>query len=213
MPENFQVLAALNEVYGFSFNNSVCRHKDFITEPSQLRHMTNFLSLWWNAFFHATNNNFKPEIVSYPNMKNASQYEPINTQMSQKSRDSSRHFLRLLVKRCTLLTSSSTKPRGVSPLWFYHKLRFIYSMNKLPRSWLLLLQQLNIKLMSVVKCRPLRNHPSLGWYTHDCLVTQNYHEKKKPRIFKKRTPSGSFFFKRPTCSSRDMRNCTYIVGA
>ena len=48
----------------------------------------------------------------------------------------------LLVKSCTLLTSSSTKQRGVSPLWFYHKLKFLYSMNKLPRSWLVLLQQL-----------------------------------------------------------------------
>ena len=34
MPEKFQVLAALNEVYGFSFNNSVCRHKESITDPS-----------------------------------------------------------------------------------------------------------------------------------------------------------------------------------
>ena len=116
--------------------------------------------------------------------------------------NSSRHLFpaALLVKRCTLLTSSSTKPRGVSPLWFYHKLRFIYSMNKLPRSWLLLLQQLNIKL-SVVKCRPLRNHPR-----------GIKKKKKKPRTLK-RTPLGSFFFKRPTCSSRNMSNCTHKVDA
>ena len=34
--------------------------------------------------------------------------------------------------------------------------------------------------------------------------------RKKKRILK-RTPSGSFVFKRPTCSSRDMRNCTRSV--
>ena len=58
--------------------------------------------------------------------------------------NSSRHLFpaALLVKRCTLLTSSSTKQRGVSPLCFYHKLKFLYSTNKLPRSWLVLLQQL-----------------------------------------------------------------------
>ena len=50
--------------------------------------------------------------------------------------NSSRHLVpaALLVKRRTLLTSSSTKQRGVSPLWFYHKLKFLYSMNKLPKS-------------------------------------------------------------------------------
>ena len=58
--------------------------------------------------------------------------------------NSSRHLFpeALLVKRCTLLTSSSTKQRRVSPLWFYHKLKFLYSMNKPQRSWLVLLQQL-----------------------------------------------------------------------
>ena len=30
----------------------------------------------------------------------------------------------------TYLASSSIKQRGVSPLWFYHKLKFLYSMNK-----------------------------------------------------------------------------------
>ena len=64
-------------------------------------------------------------------------------------------------------------------------------MNKLPRSWLVLLQQLNIKL-SVVKCRPLRNHPPLGWYARlPCYAELS--REKKPRTLK-RTPSGSFFF-------------------
>ena len=63
----------------------------------------------------------------------------------------------------TYLASSSIKQRRVSPLWFYHKLKFLYSMNKHRRSWLVLLQQLKLKL-SFVKCHPLCNHPSSGWY-------------------------------------------------
>ena len=55
MPENFQVLAALNEVYGFSFNNSVCRHKESITEPFTYNILQIvFQSFRWNAFCNST---------------------------------------------------------------------------------------------------------------------------------------------------------------
>ena len=43
-----------------------------------------------------------------------------------------------------------------------------------------------------MKWRPLRNHPSPGWYARlPCYAELS--RKKKPRILK-RTPSGSFFF-------------------
>ena len=54
-------------------------------------------------------------------------------------------------------------------------------MNKHQRSWLVLLQQLNIKL-SVVKCRPLRNHPPPGWYARLPCYAELSREKKAPNI-------------------------------
>ena len=83
--------------------------------------------------------------------------------MSQKSHDSSRHFLRHYLQKVALYLSLLLSNNAEFRRCGYHKVKFLYSMNKLSRSWLVLLQQLNIKL-SFVKCRPLRNYPPLGWY-------------------------------------------------
>ena len=65
----------------------------------------------------------------------------------------------------------------------FRRCGFITSWNLFTRwtSWLVLLQQLNIKL-SVVKCRPLRNHPSLGWYARLPCYAELSREKKAPNI-------------------------------
>ena len=84
-------------------------------------------------------------------------------------------------------------------------------MKKLPRSWLVLLQQLNTKL-SVVKCRPLRNYPPLGWYARLPCYAELSREQKASNI-KANTFRLFFFFKRQTCSTSDMFNCTHKVGA
>ena len=146
MPENFQVPAALDEMYFFHSTALFVVTKNSSHSPFSAGIWQISSSLWWNAFFRATNYNFKPGIVSYPNYWKTL---PSMSQLIHKCRknhaiNSSRHLFpaALLVKSCTLLTSSSTKKGGVSLLWFYHKLKFLYSTNKLPRSWLVLLQQL-----------------------------------------------------------------------
>ena len=50
-------------------------------------------------------------------MKNASQNEPMNTQCRKNLTILRDIPAALLVKSCTLFTSSSIKQRGISPLW------------------------------------------------------------------------------------------------
>ena len=164
MPENFQVLAALNEIYFFHSTTLFVVTKN----PSQSSCPYNIWqissSLWWNAFFHATNYNFKPGIVSYPNYWKTL---PSMSQLIHKCRknhaiNSSRHLFpaALLVKRCTLPTFSSTKQRGVSPLLSQVEISLLneQASKKLTR----LVTATKILKQSIVKCHPLHNHPSPG---------------------------------------------------
>ena len=152
------------------------------------------LSDGMRAFFHTANNNFKPGILPYPNYwKTLPRMSQWIYNVAKITRFFATFPAALLVKSCTLLTSSSTKQRELSPLWFYHKLKFLYSMNKLPRSWLVLLQQLNIKL-SVVKCRPLRNYQPLGWYARLPCYAELSREQKAPNI--KANTFRLFFFQK-----------------
>ena len=69
-----------------------------------------------------------------------------------------------------------------------------------------------ISALLFVKCRRCAIiDPLVG--THDCLVTRNYiiTRKKAPNI--KANTFRLLFLKRPTCSSRDMRNCIHKVDA
>ena len=118
MPENFQVPAALNEIYFFHSTTLFVVTKNPSQSPCPYNIWQISSSLWWNAFFHATNNNFKPGIVSYPNYWKTL---PSMSQWIHNVAKITRFFATfpaaLLVKSCTLLTSSSTKQRVVSPLW------------------------------------------------------------------------------------------------
>ena len=97
--------------------------------------------------------------------------------------NSSRHLFpaALLVKRCTLLTSSSTKQRGVSPLWLSQgeiSLLNEQASKKLTR----LVTATKILKQSIVKCHPLHNHPSHGWYARLPCYAELSREKKAPNI-------------------------------
>ena len=77
--------------------------------------------------------------------------------------NSSRHLFpaALLVKSCTLLTSSSTKQRVVSPLCLSQveiSLLNEQASKKLTR----LVTATKILKQSIVKCHPLHHHPSPG---------------------------------------------------
>ena len=161
-----------------------------------------------HAFFHTTNNNFKPGIVSYPNYwKTLPRMSQWIHNVAKITRFFATFLAALLVKSCTLLSSSSTKQRVVSPLWL--------SQGEIS----LLNEQASKKLTRLVTATKILNW--VLWNAPCCAILyplvrtttallRGIHEKKKPRILK-RTPSGSFFFKRPTCSSSDMRNCTHKV--
>ena len=144
MPENFQVPAALDEIYFFHSTTLFVVTKNSSHSPFRAGIWQISSSLWWNAFFHATNYNFNPGIVSYPNYwKTLPRMSQWIHNVAKITRFFATFLAALLVKSCTLLTSSSIKPSGVSPLWFYHKLKFLYSMNKHQKRWLVLPQQLN----------------------------------------------------------------------
>ena len=83
----------------------------------------------------------------------------------------------------------------------------------MPNFMLLTESEQFISALLFVKCRRCAIvHPLVG--THDCLVTRNYiiTRKKAPNILISKHLR-ALFLKRPTCSSRDMRNCTHKVDA
>ena len=94
MPENFQVPAALDEMYFFHSTTLFVVTKNSSHSPFSAGIWQISSSLWWNAFFHATNYNFKPGIVSYPNYWKT---VPSMSQLIHKCRknhaiNSSRHY-------------------------------------------------------------------------------------------------------------------------
>ena len=145
-------------MYFFSFNNSFCRYKESITEPLPLQHMTNFLISLMECMHFSTQQIITSNLESYHILIIEKRFPVWANEytMSQKSHDSSRHFLRHYLQKVALYLSLLLSNNAEFRRCGYHKLKFLYSMNKLSRSWLVLLQQLNIKL-SFVKCRPLRN--------------------------------------------------------
>ena len=140
------------------------------------------LSDGMHAFFHTTNNNFKPGIVSYPNYwKTLPRMSQWIHNVAKITRFFATFLAALLVKRCTLLTSSSTKQRGVSPLWLSQgeiSLLNEQASKKLTR----LVTATKILKQSIVKCHPLRNNPSLGWYARLPCYAELSREKKAPNI-------------------------------
>ena len=145
MPENFQVPAALNEVYWFSFNNSVCRHKESITEPFTYNiWQLVYQSFRWNAFCNSTTL-ITSNLESFISLlfKNAFQYAWANwyTNVTKITLFFATFPAALLVKSYTLLTSSSIKQRRFSQWLLQAEISLVSSMNKHQRRWLVLLQQ------------------------------------------------------------------------
>ena len=127
---------------------SICSSNwDFfsLTEPFTCNIWQHFLTFSMKCIFSRNNsNNFKLGIVSYPNYWKTL---PSMSQLKHKCRKDDA-ILRD-VSCCTtckklhftyLFFYQTTRSFA---LWFYHKLKFLYSMNKHQKRWLVLLQQLN----------------------------------------------------------------------
>ena len=126
------------------------------------------LSDGMHAFFHTTNNNFKPGIVSYPNYWKTL---PRMSQWIHNVAEITRFFATfpaaLLVKSCTLLTSSSIKQRRFSRWLPQAEISLVYSMNKHQRRWLVLLQQTQQLHIWTELCEmPPAVQPYILWLVH-----------------------------------------------